>query len=254
MTFVSTLTSGEISDARAGGFNVRQLVLACPNTVIFQAQINQSEFDTSYAELTFDNVSVGAYTAISEGYTIYVSDTAGDLRNPVFEGRVRSDNSGVVSTASTVNINWTSANLQDDQYIMVVKDVREWFKMPRPRTDGTDIQYKDYDHVYADGLRPLVYGLQTVYAAALNGSGNADFVLEPSGLAVNNGATISSWAWDADGGSFQSGSASTQNVTIRYTSAGHYMPRVTVTDSNGKTNWFTFHVFVGNAPMPSDLT
>ncbi|KKK78201.1 hypothetical protein LCGC14_2845940, partial [marine sediment metagenome] len=81
--------------------------------------------------------------------------------------------------------------------------------------------------------------------------GNADVDLfEPLATAIDSGAAISGWAWSADSGSFIVGGAGTQDVQLRYTTPGWYMPRVTVTDDGGQTSWFTPYVFIA----PNDLS
>ncbi|MCL4256602.1 MAG: PKD domain-containing protein, partial [Anaerolineae bacterium] len=150
-------------------------------------------------------------------------------------------------TATSININQTSAEIGDDWFITVTKDVRLWYKLPRWIDNNT--YFKDWSITFRR-LRPLITGMQTAYVAVLSG-GVADFAFSPQASALDADATSTfTWVWDADGGTFQAGSSTSKNVTLRYTVAGHYMPRLTVTDSNGVSNWLTCHVFV----VPADYT
>jgi len=238
MPFLDALSGGELTQIRAGGFSAPAYLLLAPNTVVFRARINQASFDTSFAQITYDGVAVGAIADAKEGYTCYISaDT--DPRNATHVFRIRK-----AGTSTLVYINETSASLNDDDWIIVTKDVREWSKLPRKTS--TDY-FKDYDINY-QLPRPIIYDLQTVRVVEIDGDGNADVAFSPLMLPVEFGAGITSWLWDIDGGAFQAGSSSSQNITARYTVAGHYMPRVTVTDDNGITNWFAVHVFI----IPSD--
>lgn len=240
MPFIATINDTQRDNIRAGGYNAKQYILPCPNTIVFQAQVNQSTTNSSFADIAYDGVTTGTYTDVKEGFTVYIGDSSGDIRSASFVGRIRKP-----PTAQKLYINQTSAEISDNQYIMVVKDVRLWFKLPRI---ADDVIYRDYDVTFRK-LLPAISGLQTAYAGVMSG-GNADFAFTPSAVAMEDGSSISSWLWDADGGSFQVGSSSSQNVTIRYTTAGHYMPRLKVTDNGGRSNWITFHVFV----IPADYS
>lgn len=243
MSLPGALSAGDLVQLRAQQFFSPVYLLLAPNTVVFRAQINQSAFDASFAEITFDNVTVGSYTAIKEGFTCYISNTT-DPRDALFTFRIRKS-----ATNTIVYINQTSASLSDDQYIIVTKDVRESVKLPR--LDDDLVQFKDYDIAYRTP-KPLIYDLKTAYVVPLNISGNADVPLSPNMLPVAFGAGIDSWLWDLDGGTFQVGSSTSQNITARYTATGHYMPRVTVTDTNGVANWFSPHVFVVSSNFTSN--
>lgn len=70
MGFPSALVSGDYTELR--GSNSGQAFLALnPNTVIFAARVNQSVFDTTFAQVTFDTVTTGTIAAALEGYTVY---------------------------------------------------------------------------------------------------------------------------------------------------------------------------------------
>jgi len=254
MPFPSAVTTATKEAIRAGGFAADQYMLIWSNPIVFQAQINQASFASSFATITYDNVTVGAYTDILSDFTCYVGSSAGDIINASHRFRIRANGSGTVATTTAIYINETSAALTDDLYIMVVKDVRVTAKQPRTiqAADPANYTYpRDYEITFRR-LLSSVYGLQCVYAKTLNSSGVADFVLAPSALlADDNATTISTWAWNSDGLAFQAGSSSTQNVTLRASAAGQYMPRVTVTDDVGNSFYFTFKVFVAPADYSS---
>jgi len=239
MTFnTATLTSGQYTYVR-GSHGVNAYVVISPNEIVMKARVNQASFGTSFAQLTFDTVTTGAYTSVKQGYTVLIAHED-DARKAFFRGRARK-----APTSTILYINQTSSAIADNDYIWVIKDVDLHERLPY--LSGSTL-YSDYDVSFRQ-LLPIITNLQSAYATRLTGS-NADFVLAPTGLATTSGATISSWSWDADGGSFQSGSSSTQNVTLRYTSAGVYYPRVTVTDSGGRTNFFQLRLIV----MASDYS
>jgi hypothetical protein len=215
-------------------------LLVNPNDVVFAAQVNQSTFGVKFASVTFDNITTGAITDVFDGFTVYVGDTT-DIRKASFVGRARGDG----SAGTTLNINETSAAFTDDQFITVVKDVAIREKLGRY---VSKVMKVDWDITFRQ-LLPRVTGLKSAYVGILSG-GQVDFTLPAVGKVTTAGASISSWSWDADGGSFVNGTVSTDaQPDIRYTTAGVYWPRVTVTDNGGRSNWFTMPVFVCSSDL-----
>jgi len=246
MSFPTALTAGQLAVLRDGHFYTDQYILVWDNTVIFQAQINQVVFASSFATITYDNVTVGAYTDIKSDYTCYVGTTAGDIVNADYVFRVRANSAGTVATSTVLYINETSAALADGLYIMVVKDVKCSAKLPRTitgATPATNSYPRDYELTFKR-LKPLIYGLRSCYVGCLNSSSVYDLVLAPSVLLTDKDAAAGTWAWFIDGAAYQSGGAATQNVTVRFSTAGQYLLRVTYTDSLGNIGYFTTHVFI----------
>ena len=255
MAQLSALTAGQLDTLRTGQFVGSQYVMVWDNEIIFQAQINQSSFASAFASLTYDNVTVGAWGDIKSDFVCFVGATAGNLKTASQVFRIRADSSGTVADGTTVNINETSAALTDDWYIMVVKDVRAEAKLPRTIT-GTTPASNTYPRDYAISsyrpLMPIVYNLQSAYVSVLDSDGITDLVLAPLALVTDaDASSISTWAWDIDGMSFQVGSSSSQNITARATAKGQYMPRLTVTDDQGNVNYFTFRVWIAPADLSS---
>ncbi|MHC4648489.1 MAG: PKD domain-containing protein, partial [Planctomycetota bacterium] len=152
------------------------------------------------------------------------------------------------STATVLNVNETSVVVTDNDYIFVTNDTPVARK--NALLNSANTLFMDFDIAFREPP-PLIKGLQTVYAAVIDSDGNADVeTFTPVGIPVTSDAVISSYAWDADGGSFQVGGAGTQSVQLRYTTPGFYRPRVTVTDDNALTSWFSPYVFV----IPNDFS
>ncbi len=253
MGFPSALTTTQLNTIRMGEFYTDFYMLIWDAPIIFQAQINQSSFGTSFAQITFDNVTVGAFTDIKSDFKVYISATAGKagLLTATHAFRVRADGSYVVATATVLNINETSAALVDDTYIMIVKDVPIDAKVPRT-ISGTTPATNSYNRDYAITFRrllPTVYNLASYYVGVLDSDGIFDLPLAPLELTPDNdSSSISTWLWDIDGLAFEVGSSATQDITARATTAGKYMPRVTFTDNLGNKGYFTFKLWV----VPAD--
>jgi len=235
MPVPSALTNTQKTNLRAERYQSRTFLALNPNATVATARINQTVFANSTAQLTFDGGSGTGDVLV--GQTVLISRT-NDMRSAYFRGRVRKAISG-----ATMFINETSVAFADNDYIFIINDVALHTKLPR-NDSGTF--YMDYDVAFRQ-LVPVIYGLQSAYVVTLNTTPLVDLALTPSAIAPTNGASISSWAWVAPSATFQAGSSSTQNVTLRWTAAGVYWVRLTVTDSGGRTNFMTFPVFVCSA-------
>lgn len=233
MSFIQTALSGEDYTAIRGAALARRRVVLNPNTILLAGQVNQSAFATSFAQVTYDSVTAGDYTDALAGYTVLFAHTD-DISQAFHVARLRQP-----ATVDTLYIDETSAAITDDDYVWVLKDLRLWDK--KPRKVGSTI-YFDYDQPFHE-LPPVIRNLQSVYAINLS-AGVAEVALSPQALATASGASISTWAWLPDGGSFEVGDSSSQAVTLRYTAAGVYYPRVTITDSLGTSSWFCPRIVV----------
>lgn len=207
-----------------------------PNTIIFQALVNQVSFASSFAVVTYDTVTTGAYTDLIDGMTLLISPTT-DLTNPVFVGRVRANNSGIVATSTTINLNETSADVQNNYVITAINDFRIWDRLGR---QVNTTQYVDYEITYHAPL-PLIYNLNAAYANWVSG-GVLTLNLAPSALAVASGASISSWLWTVGDGTITSGSTTTQDITVTFPPGFRYI-YLRVTDSNGNDQTRRIAVF-----------
>lgn len=248
MPFPSALTSPDYTKLRAGGHKSNQYLLLGSNTTVFAARVNQPATTTSIGGIEYNTVTVGAYTDILEGMTVLVSAT-NDKAAAYFVGRIRANNSGVVSSSTAILINETSAAIDAGDYIFVIRDYRLFHELGR-YAGGT--YYKDYGRTFS-ALKPVIYGLQSAYAGIVSGSPLGFTVsFAASALATTAGATISSYAYTLpSGATATAGSISTANVTVRFDdSATEYWVKLVVTDSGGRTQTRYIPVFA----IPADLS
>lgn len=253
MPFPSTLATDDYHTLRGDqsavpSYHAIELIAFLPNTVVFQATIStdspvvSSAAVNSYAQISFHDVTIGAYTDILDGMTIFVG-TSADIREAIFVGRIRANNSGVVSTSSTININETSAPIFAGMNVWVVNDYRVWDRLARAVTSGSTVtQYKDYELAYQLSP-PFVTGLQSVYAAVCDSTDKITLSFAPGAIPITYAATISSWLWTVPSGmTITVGSTTTQNITATFDSGFSDWVIVSVTDSNGKVGVFRFWV------------
>ncbi len=207
------------------------LYIYTPET-LFKAQINQSSFIYPISQLTFDNVTIGAYTDIIIDAYVKFTDGSGNIKG---YGRIRKTPTSSILYIGHVGENEIS--FDDNDYIEVLNDFRIQNKIPR------DIIYKDYDIAYSDqGSKPnpvCVAGPDRIGFVS-GGILSCAFDLTNS-YVIAPGATISSFSGTVNGGSIVSGTIASGIFTVEFNS-GSYYQHFTVTDSNGKTH--TRHVLV----------
>ena len=221
---------------------------------VFKARVNMSSISYPFQRLTYDTVTLGAYTDIEPGMTVLLgtSDGADDLgRN-----RARLSSEGV-ATATDIYVGQFSRGVKDgefdvadDAYITVLDDYRVWAKIPRV-TDKL-VVYKDYKTEYSEcEPQPPVANAGVGYAGFTDLSTNVitvDFDGSAS-FAVAAGASIASYAWDFGDGTPSTGNTAQVNgVTFP---AGFRWVKLTVTDSNGQTHTARVPVLAAD-PAASD--
>lgn len=224
------LTVDQYNLVLSGGYRGADYIIACPNTVIFAARVNGTPSTSVFAQFNYDTVTTGAYTDIAIGQAVLISHTS-NIREAFSRGRVRK-----TPTALTLYINECSDAIVDNDYIFVV----DTYDVVEKLRHGA---FADWDVAFHK-VPPIVKGLQSAYVKLTTAS-SASLSLSPVGQALTKSATISSYAWSIPGVTYTTGSAATQNIVITVPS-GHRWGRLTVTDSNGVSNWFVFQIIVGD--------
>lgn len=239
-TSVVSATTPAISTYSANTPDALRLFLLAPTTV-FAARVNQASFTYPIAEVVFDTVTTGSYSAIKIGQTILFGSTAG--ADDLGRQRVRK-----AATSTVLYFGRCSrgsgdgeVNLSDNIYITVLNEYRVWAKIPfidtNPPPDGTI--YKDHDIAVGSYTTtpPPVANTGPGYAATIDPSTDkitAQFVGTGS-FATANGASISTYLWDVADGTITVGTSASNTITATFP-AGFRWVSLTVTDSNGKTH------------------
>lgn len=249
MPFPIPLDSTAIAQTRAN-YAAEQYMVFGSNTVIFAARVNDSvREDITYAQIIFDTVTVGAYTDIEEGMSIYICASA-DPKTFRFKGRMRLDGvAGVVATSTILYFDETSQVVGNNDYIFVVRD----FALHSKFAKATATTYlKDFNQAY-HAPKPVLYNFQSAYvgvADAITGVYRQAFAL--SAFAAASGASMSTYlATLPSGVSLHSGSLSTLTFTLDFTPRqAEYWIKVAATDTNGQPQTIHFPVFA----IPSDFS
>ena len=223
---MSTLSPAQLVTIRSHPHTVdAKLSVIVPETV-YCGKITGSP-DRGAIEITVTDVS-GNIGNVKEGQTVYVGTSCGLY--DISKRRLRRVN-GNVLTLDESSLIWDNS-----WYLTVVKNWELWPMYPYiSGTAGNYTFYKDRDIAYSDqNEKPYPVAIMGWHRAVmLTGSDITVNLIGTNSYAVASGASISSYLWECDSGVIASANAAT--TTIKFASAGQYWVKLTVTDSNGKT-------------------
>ena len=197
--------------------------------IVFQARINNGAIARGARVIAYDTVSLGAFSAIKAGATMWIGTTPGG--NDVGKIRVRSATSSNITVSENSDIEWA-----DDLYLTVFYHFELWAVFPRiiqdPADDENVIFYKDYDIPYTNqnSLLGTFINMGPNRAASLEPSTNlARLWYTASGTHNVLGHSVS-YDWWFQGASI-TGSTAANPGYINYPTAGNFITRLTVTDN-----------------------
>lgn len=238
MPFPPILDGGQITQVRTTVQAFEHYLLATPNDIVWQAEVNSTLTGRVYAGFKWANTLQGVRTNVIEGQLIYITSTADDFTAPVIRGRVR-----LVPDADDVFINEVAIDINTSMFITVIDDFDIQEKLIKVNAEGE--QFKDWGLEWED-LPPIIGGLQSVYVD-FSESDPVAFTFSPTAIYPANGASNASWLWDIGDGSFTGGTAdSDQNIQCTFPGFGtneHRWVHLTVTDDNGNATTIHFEVF-----------
>lgn len=245
MSFNAALTSGQLESLRGTSVvgpehRATAFISTCPNDNVYTARVNQSVFDQSFAQVSYDG-AVGTLADIRVGMTVMISHT-NDRTKAFFIGRVRK-----APTAFILYINETSAAVVDNDYIFVLDDYRIWDKLAR---DVNRVLKPDYEVSFRQ-LLPLISNLQSAYLE-FDELGTHEFELAPDVLATTASAIITSYLWDVEDGTITVGSSTTKDITVEFPTGFRWI-HFTVTDSGGRFSTRHIPVWVHDNDFPATL-
>lgn len=234
MPFPTALSSGQLDDLRASGSSYAQYLAVCPNTVVFQAQVNGAIVDRVFAQFAYDNVTTGSISDVKLGQTVIIHGAIDSYTFPLARTYVRE-----LPDDTTFYVGEQGIALQDNYYVTVLDDYDVHLRLRRG-------DLADWNRSYY-AIPPVIGNLQATYVNTV-ASGSASFSFAPTVQAMAYGASIVSYAWDVDDGTITTGTSSTKDITVSFPQ-GHRWCVLTVTDSNGNANYIAFEVYVGLADI-----
>lgn len=211
------------------------LAVANP-AAVFSASVNQTISSYPIYEITYDNVTYGAYTDVSVGMTVKFTTPGGAFLG---WGRVR-----LAPTANTLYIGAIPSGdivFEDDDLFEVLDDYRLWAKIPYiDAADPLSVSfYKDRNLVYTNqGIYPNPVSNVGPHVAGFVGDDGflyVSFLGETNSYAIADGATIASYANNIDDGTYVTGNSAAGDFDAKFP-AGERWVSLTVTDDNGKTH------------------
>jgi hypothetical protein len=170
--------------------------------------------------------SLAAVDAALPDLMVYVGTSCGDYSKS--KRRIRS-RAGQVLTLDENSVTWANGDV-----ITIVLSYDLWSVFPYIDPD-TKVFYKDYDIAYTDEnefMNPVAI-MGPHQAKFLDGPTVVFDLVASDSYAVASGASISSYAWTATGGSIAN--AADPTTTITFNTPGTYIITLTVTDSNANT-------------------
>lgn len=215
--------------------------------VIFRARIDSTSLSKGSRVIPYDTVSVGNYTIIPANATMWIGSTFGD--NDVGKVRVRSATATEITVSENSDINWEGTN---NYYLTVFYYIELWPIFPRivqnnPNSENVTF-YKDYDIEYTNqnSILGTFVNMGPHRAATLDPASGQTRIYWSSTGTYNVLENSLSYDWWFQGATV-TGSSSANPGYRTYDTPGHYVTRLTVTDSsNGSTDTSYRYVSIYN--------
>lgn len=231
---MTAASAGQMTTWRTPAYWAETFTYVLAPEIVFKARVNAASFTYPATTITFDTVTVGAFTDLLPGMVLNIG-SADKLHD---RGRLR-----IVSATSTVltvprfsrGVVDGTADLDDNLFLTVYKDWRVAAKIPYiDPSDGS--QHKDGSVAYGvNSSRPpkanILFEVDDFVVNSVTSLITVDFTGNTS-FPTGDGATIASYAW-AFGSTATPTSATTANVTGVTFPAGKHWVSLTVTDSAG---------------------
>lgn len=189
--------------------------------VVFRARVNMNSVTYPVTQITYDNVTQGAYTAIKPNMTLLLGTSAGadDL------GRTRVHVNGATSSVIRVGMSSTGTRdgeltVDDNAYITVLNDYRVWAKPPYiDPSDGTI--YKDGVIAFSGQTQdppPVAICLPSSFAGTISGANVLTVELDASNSYSLDPifAAIDGYLWDVADGTITVGSSTSESITVTF--------------------------------------
>lgn len=268
MSIYGPINADDLEILRSSGTHaVNRYLTVIPQKIMMTAQINQLSFVYPCAQITVDNVSLGAgYTLadISHGNDIWIGTAPGG--RDVFVGRIRN-----TPTMTTIYIEEISAGvsgvpqtyyreIQDNHYVTIVTARSIWSMYPRFENIGGDyVIRKDWSVAYVNqnaypspiaNITPIT-GRPVGFVNPNTGKYRIT-ITSANTIALLDGNAISSVVWDIGAGSLTSGTLVSETITVDF-SVGHDTITLIVTDAHGKTAraflYVAYYDRINNPPL-----
>lgn len=198
-------------------------------TVALSGEIPSGYSEHNVMEIPYIN-GVGDPLGVQNGMTVYVYDNLGRFKGEV---RAKAADGTTLYVAENDEITWSEGFT-----FQVLRVFKVWTKFHRADVSGDEpVFYKDYGLAYTDQNEnppPIPIVGPHVRQVSMDDSSTVDVDWDASkSYALHNGATISLYDWDFEGG--DPVESTDPSPTVTYNTPGQYLTSLTITDSNGVT-------------------
>lgn len=216
--------------------------------IVFQARINNGSAARGDRVIPYDTVSLGSFTAIRAGATMWIGTTAGAM--DVGKIRTRSATASNITVSENSNIDWA-----DDLFLTVFYYFELWPVFPRIIQDPSNAEnvlfYKDYDIPYTNqnSILGTFINMGPHRAANLDpASGQAQEYFSSTGTYNLLGNSLN-YNWQFQGGTPSSSSLANPGY-VSWDTPGQYVVSLTVSGSNGAIDTSYRYVSMYNPANP----
>lgn len=225
-------------------------------TIVFQCQVNGT-ITFPVADISYDNVSIGAYTDTTRFQTVLFGSTPGaDDQGRGYLRKGTTNNTIYVNRMSQGDTDGT-CNISDDSYVTVLDQFRPWARIPfiadgntvvNGSTPALGTQFRDWDLTYTIGVNgsPVVnLGFGPAYASYGDPTNSDKLTMSFNAATYSKSydSNIVSYLWNVTDGTITVGSTTTAAITVTFPVGRRYI-HVTATDGNG--NQTTRHLLIVN--------
>lgn len=256
MTQLSS-TDMAISRKRPQSTKLRLSIFQPP--VVFKARVNDASIARGERAIKYDTPSVGLYTDVKPGMTMWVGSTNG--KKDKGKIRVKDIDATYIYVAENDDIDW-----QNNQYLTVINHFEIWPIYPRIIQDPSDAEevifYKDYDIAYTNqntvlGAFPCAGSHRAAYIE--DGDTSVSLYFTAVGTRHVKGESLA-YQWEFSGATTLSASVQTPGW-IEFDTPGHYVQKLTVYGDSSEDVTYRYvsiydknHPPVGSWVMSSDLS
>lgn len=245
-TFNTALSSGQKTLLRSRHYEGDYLLYAFSNRVVFAGQFN-SETTTlqTWAQFDYNNVTVGAYTDVLVNMVI-LAGNSNAIADATFRGRVR-----LTPSSTIIYCNESSQDFIVGTYFWIIDTREPQYRLSRP--DASGVQLVDYDLAFALPQPEIVLSPTPTAGPCAIGTGKLRIAFNASNsYAVASGATVVSYLYSFPSATVISGALNTSTVTVDVP-GGEQWGRLTVTDSNGITQFRDIPIFARDDTHPASV-
>lgn len=239
------VSSGNQTKQRSDGHKSDFFLSVFQPATLLSAQVNGS-FSQGATSIDFDNGTSSDTSRIKAGQTLRVT-IAGKVFKVIITG-VSGLSGSSPNISGTIGI-YANAIFWTNDAVVEILEIYEPLIIPPTFDAGTGISTKRLQTYTNQGTQINPFGRMGPHRFGFLTGASKTFNINSTGVAMAPGASISTYAWEATGGSIAS--PSSQNTTIDISATGQYWLGNTFTDSNSKTFAGRRAIFL-HSPDPTD--